>query len=172
MNDKRIEAEKAAAKEKMLTLRAEALKAEAGYLQDHAGANEKAVAEAWDKYQEATNEAARAKHESEQIHEALHREKWSEALRAAAAVKVRDYLLVDDIPAQAAGIDGSITFADLVAEALRAGSAATAADNLAEAYDLDSEPREKIANRIEWLIECADDEGLDPATTLTPKARQ
>ena len=171
MNDKRIESEKAAAKEKMLTLRAEALKAEAGYLQDHAGADAEAVAEAWDRYQEATNEAARAKHESEQLWEAVHHEKWTEALQAAAAVKVRDYLLVEDIPAQAARIDESITFADLVAEALKS-TADEAAEQLADTYELDSEPRDRVANRIEWLLECADDEGIDPATTLTPKAKK
>ncbi len=170
MDEKRIEAEKAAAKEKMLTLRAEALKAEAGYLQDHAGANEKAVAEAWDRYQEATNAAARAQKEADDAQAEAAKECWSEALTAAAAVKVRDYLLVSDIPADVMRVDEKTTFADLIAEALRS-DAQSAAEAFANQYDLDSEPRDDLARRIDWLVDCANEEGLDPATTLGPKAK-
>lgn len=185
-NEKKAAAEKAAAKATMLRLRAEAAKAEAAYLQDYATSQEapkdgslglqlqsvnEAVAEAWDKYQEAANAAARAQKEADDAQAEAAKECWSEALTAAAAVKVRDYLLVSDIPADVMRVDEKTTFADLIAEALRS-DAQSAAEAFANQYDLDSEPRDDLARRIDWLIECADDEGLDPATTLTPKAEK
>ncbi len=164
-NDKRIEAEKAAAKAEYLRLRAEAAKAEAGYLQDHAGADEKAVAEAWDRYQEAANAAARAQKEADDAQAEAAKECWVTGLQEAAKVKVRDYLLIEDIPADAKRINQSLTFADLIRQSLRS-DAAKVAEDLARQYDLDSEPRDRIANRIDWLLDCANAEGIDPKAML------
>ena len=164
-SEKKAAAEKAAAKAEYLRLRAEAAKAEAGYLQDHAGADEKAVAEAWDRYQEATNEAARAQKEADEAQAEAAKECWVTGLQEAAKVKVRDYLLIEDIPADAKRINQSLTFADLIRQSLRS-DAAKVAEDLARQYDLDSEPRDRIANRIDWLLDCANAEGIDPKAML------
>lgn len=164
-NDKRTEAKKAEAKAEYLRLRAEAAKAEAGYLQDHAEAGAEAVAEAWDRYQDAANEAARAQKEADDAQAEAAKECWATGLQAAAKVKVRDYLLIEDIPADAQRINQSLTFADLIRQSLRSG-ATKAAEDLARQYDLDSEPRDRIAHRIDWLLDCANAEGIDPKVML------
>lgn len=96
-----------------------------------------------------------------------------EALRAAAAVKVRDYMLVDDIAEQAIRIPENITFGTMVDMAYEANADADAGEPLTDyrwsamaaewasdqADGLDSDAEEKIARQTRWLIQrCADNE--------------
>lgn len=178
--DKRIEAKKAEDKAKALRAKANALQAEAAYEQEWgAGEGSDATATAWEKYQEATNAAARAEKDAKDAKDALAHSETEDALRAAAKVKVRDYMLIEDILTQAATYPADITFGDLIdiaSEAAadesnwRKGSEA-AADWLVDRIDAaggsqDSDAYEKIINRLDWLIEEALNSEIRPTDIL------
>lgn len=91
--------------------------------------------------------------------------KWqAEALTTALKVKVRDYMMIADIPSLAANIPADLTFAHLAdktsLEAARREishyeAAEYVADALDENYLHDSDAREKIQRAIQNLIEQA-----------------
>lgn len=175
--DKRIEATKAEAKAKKLRAEADAKKAAAEFEQEWgAGAEADATAKAWDDYQEATNAAARAEKEAEDAQKALASTKTLEALRAAAKVRVRDYMLVDDIAEQAMEIPADTTFKDLIDIAIEtmqddtitiAAAAAAAAEWLEEQVGgFDTEARYKIANATEKILDRCDREEIYPLEIL------
>lgn len=164
----RIERNRARREAEALRKKAEALKAAAEYEKDY-NDDGYAVDKAWDKYQEASNAAARAEKAADEAQARYAKASWIQAIHEAAAVKVRDYLLVDDIPVQALNIPDTLTFGDLMAQATEAEPEAdrttsrAVAERVGEQYELDSEPTDKLANRIEWLLECADDENVPEA---------
>ena len=160
----RVERNRARREAEALRKKADALKALAEYAQDY-NDDGYAVAEAWDTYQEATNAAARAEKQADEAQAAYAQASWTDAIKEAAAVKVRDYLLIDDIPVQATNIPADLTFGDLMEAAVTeprptddTTTSRVVAERIGEKYNLDTEPTEKLVNRIEWLLECADDE--------------
>lgn len=109
----------------------------------------------------------------------LERENTRKALEAAAKVKVRDYLLVDDIAEQAMAVPAKITFGDLIDIALEAAAdrdaskpAAEYAWQAAEWLDgqagnaLDSEAANKIARATANIIDRADEAEIMPLELL------
>ncbi len=102
------------------------------------------------------------------------RERTRKGLEAAAKVKVRDYMLVEDIPEQALDIPEDITFGHLIDIALEAADhdgnrqalreyAEDAADWVDDRTNgLDSDAREKIENRVRRIIDQADHAEIMP----------
>lgn len=109
----------------------------------------------------------------------LERERTRKALEAAAKVKVRDYLLVDDIAEQAMTVPAEITFGDLIDIALEAAADRDASEpaqkyawQAAEWLDekagntLDSEAANKIARATANIIDRADEAEIMPLELL------
>lgn len=102
------------------------------------------------------------------------RERTRKGLEAAAKVKVRDYMLIADIPEQAADIPEDITFGTLIDITLEAadgdgnrralrGYAEAAADWVDDRTNgLDSDAHEKIERQTAWLIDQADEAEIMP----------
>ena len=102
------------------------------------------------------------------------RERTRKGLEAAARVKVRDYMLIEDIPEQAIDIPEDITFGHLIDIALEAADydgnrkalreyAEDAADWVDDRTNgLDSDAHEKIENRTRWIIDQADNAEIMP----------
>lgn len=171
---------KAEARAKALRAKAEALKAAAAYEQEYGtGEGSDATAKAWDEYQEATNAAARAEKEAEDAKNKRQHTELEEALHAAAKVKVRDYMLIEDILTQAATYPKNITFGDLIDIASEVAEKESnwkkgteaAADWLVDQIDAaggsqDSDAYEKIINRLDWLIDEAIQNEIRPTDIL------
>ena len=177
MTEAQKKAEKAAAKAKALRAEADAKKAAAEFEQEYgAGPDSDATAKAWDTYQEATNAAARAEKEAEDAQKAAAREKTDQALRAAAKVKVRDYILIADIPECGLEIPEDVTFGTLIEKAMEADadkglSLAQAAQEATEWLEdtvggFDTEVREKVASATESLLDRCDNEEINPYAIL------
>ena len=178
------EADKARAKAEALRAKAEALKAAARYEQDYgAGPGSDETAKAWDEYQEATNAAARADANADKIQKQVDEEKDKTALEAAAKVKLRDYMLLADIPSQAMNIPADITLGDLVDVTLEAkngnhnndcdweDAAAEAVDwlestKMDEDHWLDTEARRKLIDAAKDFIRQADDAEVHPLSLI------
>ena len=102
------------------------------------------------------------------------RERTRKGLEAAAKVKVRDYMLIADIPEQAADIPEDITFGSLIDIAMEAADhdgnrralrayAEAAADWVDDRTNgLDSDAHEKIERQTAWLIDQADEAEIMP----------
>lgn len=144
--------------------------------------NKKADIEANITYLEAKLKEAKLEQEANEASagaKLLERENTRKALEAAAKVKVRDYLLVDDIAEQAMTIPAEITFGDLIDIALEAyagdhaGKAAqeyawAAAEWLDEKAGnaLDSEAANKVARATANIIDRCDEAEIVPIELL------
>lgn len=175
--DARIEAKRAEARATKLRAEANAKKAAAEFEQEWgSGEGSDATAKAWDAYQDATNAAARAEKEAEVAQHKVERTETEQALSAAVEVKVRDYMLVDDIAEQAMEIPAGTTFGDLIDIAIEAMqedtiTRAAAADAAAEWLEdqvggFDTEARNKIANATEKILDRCHQAEIYPLSIL------
>lgn len=168
-NTKNEMAQKAEAEAKVARAKADAAKAEAELAERYAESDAERKT-AWETYEQAEQEAGVAELTAKQKRQEAARAETESALTEALRVRVRDYLLIDDIATQAARVPSEITFATLVDEAERlqykgrerdeaiAAAVGQLDEQIHEAtgYYLDTEPREKIYNRISWLYEQAE----------------
>lgn len=167
-------AQKAEAEAKVLRAEAEAVKAKAKLAERYAE-NDNDKKEAWEAYDEANHQAEVAELEAKHKHQEARWEQAENALTEALKVKVRDYLLVDDIAEQATRIPAELTFGNLVDETERIqwsegmerkDAILETVENLDEriheatGYYFDTEAREKLYRTITWLYQQADDDEI------------
>lgn len=144
--------------------------AEAEYLREKAAyakeiGDTEAEAEAKNQAELAERNAERKRDEADREREAAERRRDQEALTEALRAKVREYMLIADIPSVAMDIPADTTFADLAeATAKEAGkreishyeAAEWVADEFDEKYLGDSDARSTIERAIKTLLERAD----------------
>ena len=155
-----IRADKAA---NMYFAEAEYLKEKAEYAKEIG--DKAAEAEARSQAELAERNAAMKRDEADQEREAAQRKQDQEALTAALRVKVREYMLIADIPSVAMDIPADTTFADLAEKTeataeMQGISHYQAAEVVAyeadEEYLGDSTARETIERAIKTLLERAE----------------
>lgn len=154
-----IRADKAA---NMYFAEAEYLKEKAEYAKEIG--DKEAETEARNQAELAERNAEMKRDEADQERKAAARKRDQEALTEALRAKVREYMLIADIPSVAMGIPADTTFADLAEatekeadkrEISQYEAAEWVADEFDEKYLGDSEARSTIERAIKTLIERA-----------------
>lgn len=147
----------------MYLAEAEYLKKKAAYAREIG--DTKAEMEAKYQAEIAERTAEIKRDEADREHEAAARKRDQEALTEALRAKVREYMLIADIPSVAMSIPADTTFADLAeATAKEAGkreishyeAAEWVADEFDEKYLGDSDARSTIERALKTLLERAD----------------
>ena len=178
------DADRAKAEAKALRAEAEALKAKAAYEQDFgSGEGSDATAEAWEKYQQATNAAARAEATADEIQSIVdiaRENKELLAMQKAAQMTLQDFARIADIPELAKDFPDGLTIANAINGTVKLteyhdGDVWQAArDWLEEKNSIitDSDLIEKLCDRIERLIEWSTDHGFEPDAIASTNGRE
>ena len=181
------DADRAKAEAKALRAEAEALKAKAAYEQDFgSGEGSDATAEAWEKYQQATNAAARAEANADEIQNLVDLAREAELLpqiTKALRTTLRDLTIITDIPECAYQLPEGLTLGDAIAGTIEYQEDA---DDERERFDAtvawletecekagapgpETELREQICRTVANLIDWLDDHEVYPLEVIPAK---